>query len=139
MMSNIINWEVNSMTIAEVSKKYGLTQDTIRYYEKIGLIPPVPRNSSGIRNFDEQSCRWIEFIKCMRNAGLSIEVLTKYVKLFKEGKSTVKERKDLLIGQREKLLEKQEDIKKTLDRLNYKIEIYDDIISGKRKDFMEEP
>ena len=127
------------MTIAEVSKKYGLTQDTIRYYEKIGLIPPVPRNSSGIRNFDDRSCGWIEFIKCMRNAGLSIEVLTKYVELFNEGKSTLKERKELLIGQREKLLEKQEDIKKTLDRLNYKIELYDDIISGKRKDFMEEP
>ena len=127
------------MTIAEVSKKYGLTQDTIRYYEKIGLIPPVPRNSSGIRNFDERSCGWIEFIKCMRNARLSIEVLTKYVELFNKGKSTLKERKELLIGQREKLLEKQEDIKKTLDRLNYKIELYDDIISGKRKDFMEEP
>ena len=127
------------MTIAEVSKKYALTQDTIRYYEKIGLIPPVPRNSSGIRNFDERSCGWIEFIKCMRNAGLSIEVLTKYVELFNKGKSTLKERKELLIGQREKLLEKQEDIKKTLDRLNYKIELYDDIISGKRKDFMEEP
>lgn len=126
------------MTIAEVSKKYGLTQDTIRYYEKICLIPPVPRNSSGIRNFDERSCGWIEFIKCMRNAGLSIEVLTKYVELFNKGKSTLKERKELLIGQREKLLEKQEDIKKTLDRLNYKIELYDDIISGKRKDFMEE-
>ncbi len=127
------------MTIAEVSKKYGLTQDTIRYYEKIGLIPPVPRNSSGIRNFDERSCGLIEFIKCMRNAGLSIEVLTKYVELFNEGKSTLKERKELLIGQREKLIEKQEDIKKTLERLNYKIELYDDIISGKRKDFMEEP
>ena len=121
------------MTIAEVSKKYGLTQDTIRYYEKIGLIPPVPRNSSGIRNFDERSCGWIEFIKCMRNAGLSIEVLTKYVELFNEGKSTLKERKELLIGQREKLIEKQEDIKKTLDRLNYKIELYDDIISGKER------
>lgn len=127
------------MTIAEVSKKYGLTQNTIRYYEKIGLIPPVPRNSSGIRNFDERSCGWIEFIKCMRNAGLSIEVLTKYVELFNEGKSTLKERKELLIGQREKLIEKQEDIKKTLERLDYKIELYDDIISGKRKDFMEEP
>ena len=127
------------MTIAEVSKKYGLTQDTIRYYEKICLIPPVPRNSSGIRNFDERSCGWIEFIKCMRNAGLSIEVLTKYVELFNKGKSTLKERKELLIGQREKLLEKQEDIKKTLERLDYKIELYDDIISGKRKDFMEEP
>ena len=127
------------MTIAEVSKKYGLTQDTIRYYEKIGLIPPVPRNSSGIRNFDERSCGWIEFIKCMRNAGLSIEVLTKYVELFNKGKSTLKERKELLIGQREKLIEKQEDIKNTLERLDYKIELYDDIISGKRKDFMEEP
>lgn len=127
------------MTIAEVSKKYGLTQDTIRYYEKIGLIPPVPRNSSGIRNFDERSCGWIEFIKCMRNAGLSIEVLTKYVELFNEGKFTLKERKELLISQREKLIEKQEDIKKTLERLDYKIELYDDIISGKRKDFMEEP
>ena len=127
------------MTIAEVSKKYGLTQDTIRYYEKIGLIPPVPRNSSGIRNFDDRSCGWIEFIKCMRNAGLSIEVLTKYVELFNKGKSTLKERKELLIGQREKLIEKQEDIKKTLERLDYKIELYDDIISGKRKDFMEEP
>ena len=121
------------MTIAEVSKKYGLTQDTIRYYEKIGLIPPVPRNSSGIRNFDERSCGWIEFIKCMRNAGLSIKVLTKYVELFNKGKSTLKERKELLIGQREKLIEKQEDIKKTLDRLNYKIELYDDIISGKER------
>ena len=127
------------MTIAEVSKKYGLTQNTIRYYEKIGLIPPVPRSSSGIRNFDERSCGWIEFIKCMRNAGLSIEVLTKYVELFNEGKSTLKERKELLIGQREKLIEKQEDIKKTLERLDYKIELYDDTISGKRKDFMEEP
>ena len=127
------------MTIAEVSKKYTLTQDTIRYYEKIGLTPPVPRNSSGIRNFDERSCGWIEFIKCMRNAGLSIEVLTKYVELFNKGKSTLKERKELLIGQREKLIEKQEDIKKTLERLDYKIELYDDIISGKRKDFMEEP
>ena len=127
------------MTIAEVSKKYGLTQDTIRYYEKIGLIPPVPRNSSGIRNFDERSCGWIEFIKCMRNAGLSIEVLTKYVELFNKAKSTLKERKELLIGEREKLIEKQEDIKKTLERLNYKIELYDDIISGKRKEFMEEP
>ncbi len=56
------------MTIAEVSKKYDLTPDTIRYYEKEGLIPRVPRNKSGIRDFNENSCRWIEFVKCMRNA-----------------------------------------------------------------------
>lgn len=128
------------MTIAEVSKKYDLTPDTIRYYEKEGLIPRVPRNKSGIRDFDESSCRWIEFIKCMRNAGLSIEVLSKYVKLMNEGPETAKERKQLLEGQREILLKRQKDIKNdTIDRINYKIEIYDDIVKGKRKDFMQEP
>ena len=127
------------MTIAEVSRKYDLTQDTIRYYEKEGLIPTVPRTESGIRNFDEESCNWIEFIKCMRNAGLEIEVLKEYVKLFREGKSTVTKRKELLQKQREKLLEKQKNINETIDRLNYKIKLYDDIEAGKRKDFMEKP
>ena len=127
------------MTIAEVSKKYNITPDTIRYYEKIGLIPHVPRNKSGIRDFDENSCNWIEFIKCMRSAGLSIEVLTQYISLFKQGNKTAKVRKELLVEQRKKLLEKQEDINRTIKRLDYKIEIYDDIISGKRKDFLEKP
>mgnify|MGYP005836900545 FL=1 len=127
------------MTIAEVSKKYNITQDTIRYYEKIGLIPHIPRSKSGIRDFDEDSCNWIEFIKCMRSAGLSIDVLTQYISLFKQGNKTAKARKELLVEQKSKLLEKQEDISKTIKRLEYKIEIYDDIISGKRKDFLENP
>ncbi len=127
------------MTIAEVSKKYDLTPDTIRYYEKEGLIPRVPRNKSGIRDFNENSCRWIEFIKCMRNAGLSIEVLSKYVKLMSEGPETAKERKQLLEDQREILLKRQKDINETIDRINHKIEIYDDIVKGKREDYILEP
>ena len=127
------------MTISEVSKKYNLTADTIRYYEKEGLIPTVPRDKNGIRDFDENSCGWIEFIKCMRSAGLEIETLKKYVTLFRQGTKTVKERKILLIEQREKLLKKQEDIKATLDRLNYKIEKYEEIEKGKLKDFSEKP
>jgi DNA-binding transcriptional MerR regulator len=127
------------MTISEVSKKYNLTADTIRYYEKEGLIPTVPRDKNGIRDFDENSCGWIEFIKCMRSAGLEIETLKKYVTLFRQGTKTVKERKILLIEQREKLLKKQEDIKATLDRLNYKIEKYEEIEKGKLKDFAEKP
>ena len=127
------------MTISEVSKKYNLTADTIRYYEKEGLIPTVPRDKNGIRDFDENSCGWIEFIKCMRSAGLEIETLKKYVTLFRQGTKTVKERKILLIEQRVKLLKKQEDIKATLDRLNYKIEKYEEIEKGKLKDFAEKP
>lgn len=122
------------MTIAEVSKKYNLTTDTIRYYERIGLIPTIPRTENGIRNFDEESCRWIEFIKCMRNAGMEIEILLEYVNLFKQGKTTVKARKRLLEEQREKLIEKQNNINATIERLDYKLKLYDEIISGKRKD-----
>ena len=126
------------MTIAEVSKKYDLTPDTLRYYERIGLISNVPRNKSGIRNYDEKSCKRIEFIKCMRNSGVEIEILIEYMNLLEEGSTTAMARKNLLEEQREKLLEKQKNIKATIDRLNYKIEIYNDIVSGKRKDFTEE-
>lgn len=125
------------MTIAEVSKKYDLTADTIRYYERIGLIPTIPRTKNEIRDFDEESCSWIEFIKCMRNAGMEIEILLEYVNLFRQGKTTVKARKKLLEEQREKLKEKQESINATIERLDYKLELYDEIILGKRKDFTE--
>lgn len=126
------------MTISEVSQKYDLSSDTLRYYEKIGLISNVPRTKSGIRSYDEKTCQRIEFVKCMRSAGVEIETLVEYVRLLEAGKTTVDARKKLLEVQREKLLEKQKNINATLERLNYKIKIYDEIASGKRKDFSEE-
>lgn len=114
------------MTISEVSKKYNLTADTIRYYERIGLIPPVHRNSSGNRDFLEEDCNWVEFIKCMRNAGLSIEALIDYVAMFQRGNETVKSRKNLLIEQRELLVERMESMKATLERLDMKIDGYEE-------------
>lgn len=116
------------MTISEVSKKYNITADTLRYYERIGLIPPVPRTKSGLRDYDESSCNWVNFIKCMRSAGLQIEALIEYVKLFQMGDETIEARKQLLIEQKELLEEKQREIASTLDRLNYKIENYDRIV-----------
>lgn len=126
------------MTIAEVSKRYDLTADTLRYYERIGLLSNIPRTKNGIRNYSEESCRRIEFIKCMRSAGVEIEILIEYMSLFEKGKSTVNARKKLLEEQRAKLLEKQKNISETLDKLNYKIELYEDIENGIRKDFTEE-
>ena len=116
------------MTIAEVSKKYDLTPDTLRYYERIGLIVNVPRNPNGIRNYDESSCKRIEFIKCMRNAGVEIEILIEYMNLLEKGSSTVEARKKLLEEQKEKLLEKQKKITETLGRLDYKIQLYNEIV-----------
>lgn len=54
------------MTIAEVSKKFDISADTLRYYERIGLLPPVRRTSGGIRDYTQEDCNWVEFIKCMR-------------------------------------------------------------------------
>ena len=109
------------MTITEVSKKYDLSQDTLRYYERIGLLPAVNRNKSGIRDYTDEDCKWVEFIKCMRGAGLPIEVLIEYVALFQEGESIIQARKEILIEQREKLIARMEEMQKTLERLNFKI------------------
>ena len=114
------------MTISEVSKKYGLTQDTLRYYERIGLIPYINRTSSGRRDYTEEDCKWIEFIKCMRLAGLPIETLIEYVALDQEGDSTITARKELLVEEREKLIERIKEMQKTLERLNHKISRYEE-------------
>ena len=112
------------MTIKEASQVTGVSADTLRYYERIGLIPQVPRNESGIRNYDEASIGWINFIKCMRGAGLPIEALIEYVALCKEGDKTEVSRKAILIEQRDILQQRIESLQKTLVKLNYKIDNY---------------
>src|SRR5512142_1261069 len=89
------------MRIAEVSERYSLSQDTLRYYERVGLIPPVNRSESGIRDYNELDLRRVEFIKCMRGAGLPVEVLIEYVALVQQGDKTIDARKDILIEQRD--------------------------------------
>src|SRR6266542_2740387 len=113
------------MKITEVSIKLDVSQDTLRYYERIGLIPRVNRNKSGIRDYTEEDCKWVEFIKCMRSAGLPIEVLIEYVGLFQQGDETIEARKKLFIEQRKQLITRMEDIKKTIERLDYKIASYE--------------
>ena len=113
------------MTISEVSKKYEISTDTLRYYERIGLIPKVGKNKSGNRDFTETDCNWVEFIKCMRGAGISIESLIDYVKLFQEGDSTIKARKQILVEEYEILSEKIKNLQEVQERLKLKIEFYD--------------
>lgn len=113
------------MTIAEVSRKYDISSDTLRYYERIGLIPPVPRTKSGIRDYDENSCGWIELMKCMRKAGVQIEALIEYVALFQKGDETIDARKELLIEQRNQLRERMREMQQSLNRLDQKIDKYE--------------
>lgn len=113
------------MNISEVSRKFDLSQDTLRYYERVGLIPHVNRTKSGIRDYTEESCKWIELAKCMRLAGVPIEALIEYCALTQQGAPTITARKELLVEERKKLVQKMEDMQKTLDKLNYKIERYE--------------
>ena len=113
------------MTIAEVSRQYDISADTLRYYERIGLIPPVPRYKGGIRDYDQESCGWIELMKCMRAAGVQIEALIEYVALYRQGDATLGARRELLLEQRELLMARMADMQASLDRLNDKIQRYE--------------
>ena len=113
------------MKISEVSEKYGLTQDALRYYERIGLIPPVKRNQNGIREYDDYSCGWVEFIHCMRKAGIPVEALVEYVQLYQQGPDTKEARKELLMEEYRRLDERIAELQQLKDRLACKIDNYD--------------
>jgi DNA-binding transcriptional MerR regulator len=117
------------MQIADIAERYKITQDTLRYYERIGLIPPVNRSKGGIRDYDEEAERWVEFMTCMRGAGLTIESLIEYVSLFRQGDKTKDARKTLLLDQRNALAARVAELQKTLDRLDAKIARYDEGIA----------
>ena len=80
------------MTIKEVSEKYGITQATLRYYERVGMIPPVTRTTGNVRNYQESDLGWVELAKCLRNAGLTVEAMTEYVRLDQKGRQTIPDR-----------------------------------------------
>lgn len=126
------------MTISEVSLKYEMPIDTLRYYERIGLIPAVNRNASGIRDYTEEDCNWVHFIKCMRGAGLSIEILVEYVTLFQQGNSTIKARKELLVEQRKLLSSKIGEMQETLARLDKKIDGYEARVLKKEEELRKQ-
>lgn len=113
------------MTIKEVAEKYGLRESALRYYEKIGAVPPVKKNASGIRDYTADDVAWVNLAVCMRRAGLSMEALSKYVALNQKGARTIPQRLRLLEKQRDDLLEKKKRINDALKLLNHKVKVYE--------------
>ena len=114
------------MTIKEVAEKYDISADTLRYYERVGMIPKVTRRPNGIRDYQESDLGWVELAICMRSAGLPIEVIIEYVKLYKEGDNTIPARLELLQEQMNALKEQKAQIESTVERLAYKISKYEE-------------
>ena len=116
------------MKISEVSEQCGISADTLRYYERIGLLPPVNRSDSGIRDYSDLDVRRVEFIKCMRTAGLPVEVLIKYYQLVQQGDDTIEDRKAILLEHRAEVEARMAELQKTLDLLDYKIGFYENAV-----------
>lgn len=113
------------MTIKQVCQRYGLTQDTLRYYEKIGVIPPVHRSASGIRDYDEHDLGWVENAVCLRSAGVPVESIAEYVKLYQAGDETFAARRDLLSHVLADLTEQRSQLDTAIQKLTYKVSRYE--------------
>lgn len=113
------------MNITQVAKLFDLSPATLRYYESIGLFPPVNRKESGVRDYNEEDIKWVDFIKCMRDSGLTIEALIEYTSLFASGDHSLEARKQILVDEREKLIQKRKELDESISRLAVKIKDYD--------------
>jgi DNA-binding transcriptional MerR regulator len=126
------------MTIAEVAERYGLSTDTLRYYERIGLLAPVPRTKGGIRDYGEIDLMVVGFVKCMRSAGIPVESLIEYMALLQQGETTREIRKAILQEQRKLLAIRIAELQDTMDKLDFKIANYDTVILEAERKFLKE-
>ena len=102
-----------------------MTPDTLRYYEKVGVIPQVRRTASGIRDYDETAIGWVENAVCLRSAGVPVESIIEYVRLYQAGDTTLQARHDLLKDVHTSLLKQRQQMDAAIDRLSFKIRRYD--------------
>ena len=112
------------MNIKSASDLLGISADTIRYYERVGLVPPITRTATGIRDFQDQDIEVLEFIKCFRSAGVSVDSLVDYMSLYQKGDETREERLGILEDEKKKLEERLSQLQTALNRLNTKIRLY---------------
>lgn len=115
------------MTIKEVSQRTGISVDNLRYYERIGLIPAIPRNKSGIRDYDERAIHWIEFVLKFKQAGASLESIIEYIQLSGSKQDSKEARRALLFEIKEDLEKRINKLNSCMEMIDYKIEHFDNL------------
>ena len=111
-------------TIQDVSKKTGLTAHTLRYYEKEGLITGVERSQGGIRQYTDEDLERLGLIRCLKNTGMSIQEIARFVQLTHAGDHTLEERVELLREHRERVLERMAEMQEHLDKVTWKLNFF---------------
>lgn len=109
-----------SYSIGQVAGELGITIDTIRYYDKAGLLPFVKRNSIGRREFSDNDVHLMRTIICLKNAGVSVADISKFIKLRLIGDRTLDDRYQLLKQHERNLRQQISDLQDTMSYLKYK-------------------
>ncbi|MDU2121734.1 MAG: MerR family transcriptional regulator [Clostridium celatum] len=126
------------MTIKEAAERTGISIDNLRYYERIGLIPPIPRNKSGIRDYDERAISWIEFVMKFKRSGASLESIIEYLKLAGSKDDTKEARREILLEVKENLTSQIERLQECLDNVEFKIDNYYDLCEPITREMMQQ-
>ncbi|MFL0252859.1 MerR family transcriptional regulator [Clostridium neuense] len=114
-------------TIKQVSKRTQLSEYTLRYYDREGLMPLLKRSKNGIRLYSENDICWIELICCLKNSGMSLVKIKEFMNLCLNGKESCEERKEMLEQHKKSILAQMEKLNKSLCTINYKLEHYKEI------------
>lgn len=119
-------------TMKQVCQKLDMTYETLKYYCKEGLIPNVKRDKNNYRIFDDNNINWISSLTCLKKCGMSIQDMKKYLGLCLQGSSSIPDRKEMLAAQRKLLIQKMNELKESIDFIDWKQNFYDEILTGKR-------
>lgn len=117
-------------TIREVAEKMGVTVPTLRYYDKEGLLPFVDKKPNGTRVFKDEDFQWLSIITCMKNSGMPIKDIKKFMDFCNGGDNTLKERLEIFIERKEAVQKQMEELNKVMETINHKIWYYETAIEA---------
>lgn len=120
-------------TMKETCNQVGLTYEALKFYCNQGLVPNVKRDKNNRRVFDSNDVAWIKSLSCLKNCGMSIQEMKEYLALCLDGESSIPVRKIVLEKKRKELCLQLEQIKQSIDYIDWKQGFYDDVLSGKTK------
>lgn len=126
------------MTIKEAAELTGISVDNLRYYERIGLIPPVPRTPSGNRDYNGMTLHWIEFVMRFKKAGVPLEGIIEYMRLAEEGRQTEGTRKEILLETRDAIQGKIDMLMQCRDIVQYKLDNYYNIVQPQTQQMLDD-
>ncbi len=111
-------------SIHEVCERTGLTAHTLRYYEKEKLLPSVGRSAGGFRQYTDEDMESLTMICCLKNTGMSLQDIARFMELTREGDQTLRQRCELLKRHRERVIERMQEMQRHLEKVSCKVEYF---------------